>query len=146
MKLAALSVMYRSTDARLPQIEESRRVLISATIAGMPLGVKALGTNPAKSGKTGAGTTDEPVSFGGVSRALGHVSVSGEMAAISAGAGVRRPLGAQRRLRPPRPLPAGERRDAGGAVRHNVAQPRRGGGSRDRPWSRSACSIWVSDS
>ena len=45
----------------------------SATIAGMPLGVKALGTNPAKSGKTGAGTTDGPVSFGGVTFTPGRM-------------------------------------------------------------------------
>lgn len=32
----------------------------------LPLGVKALGSNPAKSGKTGAGDADVPVSFGGV--------------------------------------------------------------------------------
>ncbi len=38
----------------------------SATLSGMPLGVKALGTNPRKSGKTGAGERDVPVSFGGV--------------------------------------------------------------------------------
>lgn|SRR5487761_334681 len=34
-------------------------------LAKMDFGVKALGSNPKKSGKTGAGTTDEAVSFGG---------------------------------------------------------------------------------
>ncbi|BDZ40651.1 ribonuclease E activity regulator RraA [Microbacterium suwonense] len=38
----------------------------SAALAGMPLGVKALGTNPRKSAKTGAGELDVPVEFGGV--------------------------------------------------------------------------------
>jgi regulator of ribonuclease activity A len=38
----------------------------SATLAGIDLGIKALGTNPRKSGKTGAGATDVPVTFGGV--------------------------------------------------------------------------------
>ena len=32
----------------------------------LDFGVKALGTNPRKSGKTGAGEADVPVSFGGV--------------------------------------------------------------------------------
>ena len=35
-------------------------------IGTLPLGVKALGSNPAKSTKTGSGETDVPVSFGGV--------------------------------------------------------------------------------
>lgn len=38
----------------------------SAALARMPLGVKALGTNPRKSAKTGAGELDVPVEFGGV--------------------------------------------------------------------------------
>ncbi|WP_111766190.1 ribonuclease E activity regulator RraA [Nakamurella deserti] len=37
----------------------------AAVLAGMPLGVKALGTNPRKSGKTGAGERDVVVEFGG---------------------------------------------------------------------------------
>jgi regulator of ribonuclease activity A len=37
----------------------------SALLAGMPIGVKALGTNPRKSTKTGAGEKDVPVTFGG---------------------------------------------------------------------------------
>lgn len=39
----------------------------SAAIAELPLGVKALGTNPRKSGKTGAGELDVPVTVGNVS-------------------------------------------------------------------------------
>lgn len=35
-------------------------------LAQLDLGVKALGTNPRKSGKTGAGERDVPVTFGGV--------------------------------------------------------------------------------
>ncbi|GAA3029124.1 ribonuclease E activity regulator RraA [Gordonia defluvii] len=38
----------------------------AATIDGMDIGVKALGTNPRKSTKTGAGERDVPVEFGGV--------------------------------------------------------------------------------
>jgi regulator of ribonuclease activity A len=37
----------------------------TATLAGMPLGIKALGSNPRKSAKTGAGERDVPVTFGG---------------------------------------------------------------------------------
>ena len=45
----------------------------SVAIGSMPFGVKALGTNPAKSGKTGAGTADEPVEFGGVTFVTGRM-------------------------------------------------------------------------
>lgn len=38
----------------------------SAALARMPLGVRALGTNPRKSAKVGAGEIDVPVEFGGV--------------------------------------------------------------------------------
>ncbi|GAA0514966.1 putative 4-hydroxy-4-methyl-2-oxoglutarate aldolase [Saccharopolyspora subtropica] len=38
----------------------------SAVLAGMDFGVKALGTNPRKSTKTGEGTVDEVVELGGV--------------------------------------------------------------------------------
>jgi regulator of ribonuclease activity A len=37
-----------------------------AALAGLDLGVKALGSNPRKSGKTGSGELDVPVEFGGV--------------------------------------------------------------------------------
>ena len=37
-----------------------------AALAGLDLGVKALGSNPRKSAKDGAGETDVPVTFGGV--------------------------------------------------------------------------------
>jgi len=38
----------------------------SVDISNIDIGVKALGVNPAKSKKTGAGSVDEPVEFGGV--------------------------------------------------------------------------------
>ncbi|TWH18250.1 regulator of ribonuclease activity A [Prauserella rugosa] len=38
----------------------------SAVLAGLPLGIKALGTNPRKSSKAGAGEVDVPVEFGGI--------------------------------------------------------------------------------
>jgi regulator of ribonuclease activity A len=38
----------------------------AVALAGIDLGIKALGTNPRKSGKTGAGAIDVPVTFGGV--------------------------------------------------------------------------------
>ncbi|WP_017596532.1 ribonuclease E activity regulator RraA [Nocardiopsis potens] len=37
-----------------------------AALAGLDLGVKALGSNPRKSAKSGAGLLDAPVAFGGV--------------------------------------------------------------------------------
>jgi len=36
-----------------------------AALAGLPIGIKALGTNPRPSGKGGAGEVDVPVTFGG---------------------------------------------------------------------------------
>ncbi|MGW0713079.1 ribonuclease E activity regulator RraA [Streptomyces sp. NPDC002643] len=38
----------------------------SAALAGLDLGIKALGTIPRKSGKEGTGAVDVPVTFGGV--------------------------------------------------------------------------------
>lgn len=38
----------------------------SVALAGLDLGIKALGTNPRKSSKTGAGQTQVPVEIGGV--------------------------------------------------------------------------------
>jgi regulator of ribonuclease activity A len=45
----------------------------SAALAGLGLGIKALGTNPRKSGKTGMGAVDVPVTFGGVTFQPGDV-------------------------------------------------------------------------
>jgi regulator of ribonuclease activity A len=38
----------------------------SALLAGLPLGIQAIGTNPRKSTKTGSGAVDVPVGFGGI--------------------------------------------------------------------------------
>jgi regulator of ribonuclease activity A len=38
----------------------------SAALSGLDLGIKALGTNPRRSAKEGAGAIDVPVAFGGV--------------------------------------------------------------------------------
>jgi len=48
----------------------------SATLRTLDIGVKALGTNPRKSGKTGAGHRDVAVEFGGVIFVPGHVAYS----------------------------------------------------------------------
>lgn len=47
-------------------------------IGALPIGVKALGTNPAKSTKTGAGELDVPVTFGGVTFKPGNTVWSDE--------------------------------------------------------------------
>ncbi|KAG5175030.1 ribonuclease activity regulator protein RraA [Tribonema minus] len=44
----------------------------SAAIAQLPLGVKAIGTNPTKSGKADPGEADVPVTFAGVVFTPGH--------------------------------------------------------------------------
>lgn len=48
----------------------------TAVLAGMEFGVKALGSNPRKSGKTGEGVVDEPVELGGVRFVPGEYLVS----------------------------------------------------------------------
>ena len=45
----------------------------SAVLAGIDLGVQALGTNPRKSAKAGAGAVDVPVTFGGVTFGPGDI-------------------------------------------------------------------------
>ena len=50
----------------------------SLAIAALPLGLKALGTNPVKSGKTGAGETHIPVMFGDATFTPGHWLYSDE--------------------------------------------------------------------
>lgn len=45
----------------------------SAVLAGLPLGAKALGTNPRRSAKDGRGTVDVPVTFGGITFHPGDV-------------------------------------------------------------------------
>ncbi|MGB3697416.1 MAG: ribonuclease E activity regulator RraA, partial [Gordonia sp. (in: high G+C Gram-positive bacteria)] len=48
----------------------------SKVIGGMAIGVKALGTNPRKSTKTGAGERDVPVELGGVTFNPGDLAYS----------------------------------------------------------------------
>jgi regulator of ribonuclease activity A len=48
----------------------------AATLRELDLGIKALGTNPRKSSKTGAGERDVTVSFGGVTFAPGDIAYS----------------------------------------------------------------------
>ncbi|GAA5160543.1 MULTISPECIES: ribonuclease E activity regulator RraA [Amycolatopsis] len=48
----------------------------SAVLAGLPIGIKALGTNPRKSSKAGAGAVDVPVGFGGITFHPGDVLYS----------------------------------------------------------------------
>lgn len=50
----------------------------SVAISALDLGLKALGTNPAKSAKTGAGEADIAVTFGGVTFAPGQWLYSDE--------------------------------------------------------------------
>lgn len=50
----------------------------SVEIGTLPIGVKALGTNPWKSSKEGTGETDVPVTFGGVTFVPGHTVWSDE--------------------------------------------------------------------
>ena len=50
----------------------------SAAIGQLELGVKALGTNPRRSSKTGAGEIDVPVVFGGAVFTPGHYLYSDE--------------------------------------------------------------------
>lgn len=44
----------------------------SVALGSLDIGLKALGTNPRKSAKTGAGEADVPVSFGGITFTPGH--------------------------------------------------------------------------
>jgi regulator of ribonuclease activity A len=47
-------------------------------LAALPIGIKAIGSNPRKSGKTGSGQVDVAVNFGGVSFAPGDLLFSDE--------------------------------------------------------------------
>ena len=48
----------------------------SVALNALEIGIKALGTNPRKSGKTGAGERDVPVTFGGITIRAGDVVTS----------------------------------------------------------------------
>ena len=50
----------------------------STALDELDIGIKALGTNPRKSAKTGAGTVGEPVEIGGVQIQTGQMVVSDE--------------------------------------------------------------------
>lgn len=50
----------------------------TVALAGLDLGIKALGSNPWKSGKAGTGHADVPVSFGGATFAVGQWLYSDE--------------------------------------------------------------------
>lgn len=48
----------------------------ASTLATLDIGIKAVGTNPRKSAKSGAGERDVPVSFGGVTFVPGEIAHS----------------------------------------------------------------------
>lgn len=50
----------------------------SATLRTLDIGIKALGTNPRKSTKTGAGQRDVAVEFGGVTFVPGEIAYADE--------------------------------------------------------------------
>lgn len=58
----------------------------SATLRGMDIGIKALGTNPRKSTKTGAGERDVEVTLGGVTFAPGEIAYSDDDGIVVAAA------------------------------------------------------------
>jgi regulator of ribonuclease activity A len=59
----------------------------AATLGTMEIGVKALGTNPRKSGKTGNGQRDVAVEFGGVVFVPGHIAHSDDDGIVVIAAG-----------------------------------------------------------
>lgn len=59
----------------------------AATLRTIDIGIKALGTNPRKSTKTGAGERDVPVSFGGVSFVPGEIAYSDDDGIVVTSAG-----------------------------------------------------------
>ncbi|OBH41260.1 ribonuclease E activity regulator RraA [Mycobacterium mantenii] len=59
----------------------------SATLRGIDIGIKALGTNPRKSTKTGAGERDVEVTLGGVTFVPGQIAYSDDDALVVVAAG-----------------------------------------------------------
>ncbi|MCI4674208.1 ribonuclease E activity regulator RraA [Candidatus Mycolicibacterium alkanivorans] len=59
----------------------------AATLRTLDIGIKALGTNPRKSTKSGAGERDVPVSFGGVTFHPGELAYSDDDGIVVAAAG-----------------------------------------------------------
>ena len=58
----------------------------TSALRGIDLGIKALGTNPRKSSKTGAGERDVTVSFGGVTFVPGDIAHSDDDGIVLVGA------------------------------------------------------------
>ncbi len=58
----------------------------SATLRGMDIGIKALGTNPRKSTKTGDGERDVEVTLGGVTFVPGEIAYSDDDGIVVAAA------------------------------------------------------------
>jgi regulator of ribonuclease activity A len=59
----------------------------AATLRTLDIGVKALGTNPRKSAKTGDGVRDVAVEFGGVVFVPGHIAYSDDDGSVVVAAG-----------------------------------------------------------
>ncbi|OBI44669.1 ribonuclease E activity regulator RraA [Mycobacterium sp. E796] len=59
----------------------------AAALRGIDIGIKALGTNPRKSGKTGAGERDIEISLGGVTFAPGDIAYSDDDGIVVTAAG-----------------------------------------------------------
>ena len=59
----------------------------AATLRTLDIGVKALGTNPRKSGKSGDGIRDAAVEFGGVVFVPGHIAYSDDDGIVVVAAG-----------------------------------------------------------
>lgn len=59
----------------------------AATLRGIDIGIKALGTNPRKSTKTGAGDRDVEIALGGVTFAPGEVAYSDDDGVVVVAAG-----------------------------------------------------------
>jgi regulator of ribonuclease activity A len=59
----------------------------ASTLRTLDIGVKALGTNPRKSGKTGDGVRDVAVQFGGVMFVPGHIAYSDDDGIVVVAAG-----------------------------------------------------------
>ncbi|MGY4708123.1 ribonuclease E activity regulator RraA [Mycolicibacterium sp. CBM1] len=59
----------------------------ASTLRTLDIGIKALGTNPRKSTKTGAGERDVPVSFGGVTFVPGDIAYSDDDGIVVTAAG-----------------------------------------------------------
>ena len=59
----------------------------ASTLRTLDIGIKALGTNPRKSAKTGAGERDVVVSIGGVEFVPGDLAFSDDDGIVVTGAG-----------------------------------------------------------